>query len=118
MPIIEVEALEKTYPGPVKAVCGLSFAVEEGEVFALLGPNGAGKSSTVRMLATLARPTAGRAMVAGHDTVREPAAVRREIGYVAQSSTVDEQLTGVENLRLQGRLFGLRGEALRQRADD
>ncbi|MFQ5346760.1 MAG: ATP-binding cassette domain-containing protein [Rhodothalassiaceae bacterium] len=117
MSIIVAEALEKTYPGPVEAVRGISFSVEEGEIFALLGPNGAGKSSTVRMLATLARPTAGRAMVAGHDTVREPAAVRREIGYVAQSSTVDEQLTGVENLRLQGRLFGMRGAALRQRAD-
>ncbi len=117
MSIIDVEALKKTYPGPVEAVRGISFSVEAGEIFALLGPNGAGKSSTVRMLATLARPTAGRAAVAGHDTVREAAAVRREIGYVAQSSTVDEQLTGSENLLLQGRLFGLRGEALRTRAD-
>jgi len=118
MPIIETESLTKTYPGGIEAVRGVSFSVEEGEIFALLGPNGAGKSTTMRMLATLSRPTAGHASVAGHDIVAEPADVRRSIGYVGQASTVDQQLTGAENLALQGRLFGLGGRSLRDRVDE
>ena len=69
-----------------QALAGVSFAVHEGEVFGLLGPNGAGKSTTVRVLATLTRPDAGRAEVAGHDVLRDPGAVRRSIGYVPQES--------------------------------
>ena len=79
-----VAGLEKTYPKGVRALDGVTFSVRGGEVFGLLGPNGAGKSTTVRVLATLTRPDGGRAQVAGHDVLREPAAVRRSIGYVPQ----------------------------------
>jgi ABC-2 type transport system ATP-binding protein len=114
---IEAEGLEKTYPGDVRALDGLGFAVQPGTVFGLLGPNGAGKSTTVKILATLSRPDAGRARVAGHDALAEPAAVRRAIGVVAQKAGFDRELTGRENLQLQGRIFGLRGRALGHRVD-
>jgi ABC-2 type transport system ATP-binding protein len=92
--------------------------VRGGEVFALLGPNGAGKSTTVRILTTLSAPTSGSARVAGFDVVRQPAEVRRRIGYVAQASGVDHTATGRENLMLQGRLFRLPPAALRARVDE
>jgi ABC-2 type transport system ATP-binding protein len=112
---IEVEDLRKTYAGGVEALCGVSFDVRPGEVFALLGPNGAGKSTTVRILTTLSAPTAGRARVAGFDVVRQPREVRRRIGSVAQSSGVDLTATGRENLTLQGHLFRLPPAELRSR---
>jgi ABC-2 type transport system ATP-binding protein len=90
----------------------VSFAVREGEIFGLLGPNGAGKSTTVRVLATLTKADAGRAVVAGHEVEREPDAVRRAIGYVAQQSGVDLEATGRENLLLQGHLQGMGGADL------
>jgi ABC-2 type transport system ATP-binding protein len=114
---IVVEGLEKRY-GEVEALAGVSFSVHEGEVFGLLGPNGAGKSTTVRVLATLTRPDAGRAEVAGHDVLRDPGAVRRAIGYVPQESGVDTYGTGRENLTLQGRVQGLRGKDLHRRVDE
>jgi ABC-2 type transport system ATP-binding protein len=114
---IVVEGLEKRY-GEVEALAGVSFSVHEGEVFGLLGPNAAGKSTTVRVLATLTRPDAGRAEVAGHDVLRDPGAVRRSIGYVPQESGVDTYGTGRENLTLQGRVQGLRGKDLRGRVDE
>ena len=114
---IVVDGLEKRY-GTVQALAGVSFAVREGEVFALLGPNGAGKSTTVRILVTLTRPDRGRGEVAGHDVEREPDAVRRSIGYVPQTSGVDRDATGRENLLLQGRVQGLRGPALSARVDE
>ena len=117
MDAIVVDGLEKRY-GTVQALAGVSFAVREGEVFALLGPNGAGKSTTVRILVTLTRPDRGRAEVAGHDVEREPDAVRRSIGYVPQTSGVDRDATGRENLLLQGRVQGLRGPALEARVDE
>ncbi|HZQ64495.1 MAG TPA: ATP-binding cassette domain-containing protein [Gaiellaceae bacterium] len=116
MDAIVVERLEKRYKA-VQALAGVSFSVRAGEVFALLGPNGAGKSTTVRILATLTRPDAGRAEVAGHDVRREAGAVRRVIGYVPQDSGVDQFGTGRENLQLQGRVQGLAGSALRERVD-
>jgi len=118
MAVIETQALEKLYPGSVHALRGVDLAVEEGEIFGLLGPNGAGKTSLVRILATLSRPSGGTARVAGHDVVQDPAPVRQAIGYVAQGASVDGQLTGRENLLLQGRLFGLRGAALKTRVDE
>jgi len=118
MPIIEVEALEKTYPGPVAAVRGIDFAIEEGEIFGLLGPNGAGKTTTMRILATLSLPTAGRLRIAGQDPVSAPGEVRRAIGYVSQGTTVDARMTGRENLVLQGRLYGLGGTPLRTRVGE
>jgi len=114
---IVVEGLQKRY-GDVQALAGVSFRVEAGEVFALLGPNGAGKSTTVKVLTTLTTPGGGRAEVAGHDVVREPDAVRRSIGYVPQSSGVDRDATGRENLTLQGRIQGVGGTALRERVDE
>lgn len=118
MAIIKVEGLVKTYPGPVEAVRGLSFRVEPGTIFGMLGPNGAGKSTTVRILATLSAPTAGRAEVAGFDVATRPQEVRRRIGYVAQGSAVDLHATARENLHLQGRLYGLRGAPLTSRVDE
>jgi ABC-2 type transport system ATP-binding protein len=86
--------------------------------FGLLGPNGAGKSTTVKILTTLARPDSGAAVVAGHDVLRHPERVRREIGVVAQRSALDPMASGRENLTLQGRIFGVRGTALRRRVDE
>jgi ABC-2 type transport system ATP-binding protein len=114
---IVAASLTKRY-GDVQALDGLSFSVEAGEVFGLLGPNGAGKSTTTRILVTLSKPDGGRAEVAGHDCVREPWAVRRAIGYVAQNSGVDREATGRENLTLQGRIQGLGGRELRTRVDE
>jgi ABC-2 type transport system ATP-binding protein len=106
---IEAEGLVKTYPGDVRALDGLSFSVEEGTVFGLLGPNGAGKSTAVRIVTTLARPDEGRARVAGHDVLTDPAAVRKSIGVVGQRAGADREATARENLRLSARLYGMRG---------
>jgi ABC-2 type transport system ATP-binding protein len=114
---IEADGLVKTYPGDVTALDGLSLSVRAGTIFGLLGPNGAGKSTTVRILTTLSRADAGTARVAGHDVVREPAAVRRAIGVVGQRSGGDLEATGAENLRLQGQIHGLRGGELAARVD-
>ena len=115
--MIEAQGMTKTYPGDVRALDGLSFEVEAGSIFALLGPNGAGKSTAVKVLTTLAAADGGEARVAGHDVRREPGKVRRAIGVVAQRSGVDVDLTGRENVMLQGRLQGLRGRDLASRAD-
>ena len=117
MDAIVVDELQKHY-GRVRALEGVTFAVRAGEVFGLLGPNGAGKSTTVKVLATLTQPNAGRAEVAGHDVVRDPNAVRRAIGYVPQSSGVDRDATGRENLMLQGRVQGMGGRVLEARVDE
>ena len=117
MDAILVEELRKRY-GRVQALDGVSFRVSAGEVFGLLGPNGAGKSTTVKLLATLTTPDGGRAEVAGHDVVRDADAVRHSIGYVPQSSGVDRDATGRENLMLQGRVQGMGGSALHNRVDD
>lgn len=114
MEAIVVDELQKQY-GRVRALQGVTFAVRAGEVFGLLGPNGAGKSTTVKVLATLTKPDSGRAEVAGHDVVRDPNAVRRTIGYVPQSSGVDRDATGRENLMLQGRVQGMGGRTLEAR---
>jgi ABC-2 type transport system ATP-binding protein len=105
-PAIEVEHLVKTF-GDHRAVDDISFVVPQGTVLGLLGPNGAGKTTTVRMMTTLTLPTSGTARVAGHDVVREPDLVRRSMGLTGQAATVDELLTGRENLRLIGALYGL-----------
>ena len=115
--MIEANGLQKDY-GEVRALDGLGFEVAPGTIFGLLGPNGAGKSTTVKVLTTLARPDAGEARVAGHDVLREPMQVRRSIGVVAQRSGVDRDLTGRENLKLQGHLQGMRGRELDARVDE
>jgi ABC-2 type transport system ATP-binding protein len=115
---IEAEGLVKEYPGDVRALDGLSFAVEEGTVFGLLGPNGAGKSTAVRILTTLARADEGAARVAGNDVRSEAARVRSTIGVVAQRGGADREATARENLRLSGRLHGMRGPELEGRIDE
>ncbi len=103
---IEAVDLVKTF-GETTAVDRVSFVVPTGTVLGMLGPNGAGKTTTVRMLTTMSRPTSGTGRVAGHDIVAEPEAVRRSMGLTGQSATVDELLTGRENIRLIGRFAGL-----------
>ncbi|MEU3827270.1 ATP-binding cassette domain-containing protein [Streptomyces sp. NPDC029080] len=106
------EGLEKRF-GAVHALRGLDLAVAEGTVCGLLGANGAGKTTAVRLLTTLLRPDGGSARVAGHDLVREAAAVRRRIAVTGQYASVDGDLTGRENLRLFARLHRVRGPAAR-----
>ncbi|HEU0212701.1 MAG TPA: ATP-binding cassette domain-containing protein [Jiangellaceae bacterium] len=115
-PAIEAVDLVKNY-GEVTALGGLSFAVQQGTVFGLLGPNGAGKSTTVKILTTLTLPTSGSATVAGMDVLNQPDGVRRAIGVVTQRSGTDPQATGRENLLLAGRIHGMRGTAVKARAD-
>jgi ABC-2 type transport system ATP-binding protein len=117
-PTILAEDLVKTYRGDVRALDGVSLAVEPGTIFGLLGPNGAGKSTMVRILATLSRADSGRAEVAGVDVARRPDWVRRVIGLVGQQGAVDSEATGRENLILQGHLYGLGGAELGRRADE
>jgi len=104
---VRVRDLRKTYPNGVAALRGVSLAAYEGEIFGLLGPNGAGKTTTVGVLTTLVRPTAGEALVDGRDVVVDPLGVRRRIGVVFQDSVLDNEFSGVDNLRLHARLFGL-----------
>ncbi|HWJ64384.1 MAG TPA: ATP-binding cassette domain-containing protein [Acidimicrobiales bacterium] len=109
--IIQTRGLSKTYPGDVQAVIDLDLAVHRGEVFGLLGPNGAGKSTTAGMLTTRVIPTAGSATIAGIDVAAKPAQVRRFIGVVPQSNTLDRSLTVFENLYFHGRFFGMSKQA-------
>ncbi len=111
---MEVSGLTKTY-GELAAVKDVSFDVAQGEIFAFLGPNGAGKSTTIKMLCTLARPTAGSARVAGFDVVTEARWVRRHIGLVFQEQTLDEQLTAEENLRFHAVLYGVPAAKVEER---
>lgn len=106
MAIIEIRALAKAY-GKIEAVRGIDLSIEKGEIFGLLGPNGAGKTTTIGMLCTIVRPTSGNASIAGHDIVKEPAEVRRNVGIVFQDLTLDTILTGIENLELHARLYGI-----------
>ncbi len=115
---IEAEGLHKAYPPDTKALDGLDVSIEAGTVFGLLGPNGAGKSTTVKVLTTLARPDSGSARVAGIDVLADPRRVRTMIGAVHQRTGTVKELTGRENLVLQGRLFGMRGGELRRRVDE
>jgi ABC-2 type transport system ATP-binding protein len=113
---VETEALVHEY-GARRALDAVSFAVEPGEIFGLLGPNGGGKTTLFRILATLLSPTGGRARVLGHDTVGGAAAVRRSIGVVFQSPSLDRKLTARENLFDQGQLHGFSFRETRARAD-
>ncbi|HEV2686523.1 MAG TPA: ATP-binding cassette domain-containing protein [Actinomycetota bacterium] len=117
MGAIEVNGLRKAFPNGVEAVAGIDLTVEQGEIFGFLGPNGAGKSTTTRMLTTLLRPTSGTARVAGLDILKQSAQVRRIIGVALQDAGLDYLATGRELLEVQGRLHGLHGRLVRDRAD-
>jgi daunorubicin/doxorubicin transport system ATP-binding protein len=114
---IEASGLEKSFRD-TKAVCGVDLAVRRGSVYGMLGPNGAGKTTTIRMLATLLRPDGGEARVLGHDVVREADEVRRLVSLTGQLASVDEDLTGRENLIMIGRLLGYGRAEAKQRASD
>jgi ABC-2 type transport system ATP-binding protein len=114
--VIQVQNLTHRY-GDRTALSNVSFEVRKGEIFGLLGPNGGGKSTLFRILSTMMVPTAGRALIAGHDVVRDSAAVRRQVGVVFQTQSLDKALTVEENLRAQGHLHGLRGVVLNERME-
>ncbi|NHZ70860.1 MAG: ATP-binding cassette domain-containing protein [Proteobacteria bacterium] len=116
MALIEVSDLRKSF-GDVAAVDGISFDVDEGTIFGFLGPNGAGKTTTIRILVTLSRQTSGSAVVAGIDVASDPTGVRSAVGYAAQATGIDRDLTGRENLILQGRLHGMTGTAAADEAE-
>ncbi len=115
--ILEADSLVKTYGNHV-AVAGISFSVEEGEVFGLLGPNGAGKTTTISMLTGVLEPTSGTARIGGHDIVAEPAEVKKINGLVPQDLALYPTLSARANLQFFGRIYGLRGRELRERVDD
>jgi len=114
---VEASGLVKHF-GDTRAVDGVDLAVRAGTVYGLLGPNGAGKTTTVRVLATLLTPTGGEARVLGHDVVTQAEDVRGDIALTGQMASVDEELTGQENLVLLGRLLGFSSSAARSRAGD
>ena len=114
---IEVNSLTKKF-GDFKAVDNISFHVEEGEIFGFLGPNGAGKSTTMMILTTLLKPTSGYALVGGHNVVSEAKKVRKKIGYVQQEISVDEFLTGRENLYLHARINQAPNNQISSRIDE
>ncbi len=114
--IVSVERLTHRY-GERVALDDISFGVRRQEIFGLLGPNGGGKSTLFRILSTLMRPSAGSARIAGHDVIADPARVRRRIGVVFQSQSLDRNLTVAENLRAQGHLYGISGTRLSDRMD-
>ncbi len=114
---IEASGLVKTF-GELHAVDGVDLAVPRGSVYGVLGPNGAGKTTTIRMLATLLQPDGGSAQVLGHDVVKDADAVRSVVSLTGQMASVDEDLTGRENLILLGRLYGFKGKSAKARADE
>jgi ABC-2 type transport system ATP-binding protein len=116
--IVTVEDLVVVYPDGTRAVDGISFNVKEREFFGFLGPNGAGKSTTIKTLTTLLRKTSGRVSVAGYNLDESPKGIRSAIGVLSQETSLDVDLTGRENLRLQGRLQQLHGRELNDRVDE
>lgn len=114
---IETKSLSKSF-GDLKAVDDISFNVESGEIFGFLGPNGAGKTTTMMILTTLLKPTSGHGLVSGFDVRTHPKQVRESIGYVQQEITVDEYLTGRENLLLQARLNHIPKDQIENRIDE
>ncbi|CAM3743364.1 ATP-binding cassette domain-containing protein [Smaragdicoccus niigatensis] len=114
---VEVEGITKSF-GRTQALRGISFAAERGEVLGVLGPNGAGKTTTVNIMSTLLEPDSGRAVIAGHDVVTDPAGVRSKIMLTGQYAALDELLTARENLVMFGRLMGLTKRAAKARAEE
>src|ERR671923_1860444 len=114
---IEVDGLVREFKNGPRAVDGIEFSVQPGEIYGFLGPNGAGKSTTVLMLTTLLPPTAGTARVGGHDVVHEGPAVRATIGAALQEAALDPFLTGREHLKLQTAMHGMSGDEARRRSE-
>src|SRR5680860_961143 len=114
---IEARGLHKSF-GDTRAVCGVDLSVRRGTVYGVLGPNGAGKTTTIKILATLLRPDSGSANVLGHDIITEADGVRGEISVTGQLASVDEDLTGRENLILIALLLGFKRPSARVRADE
>jgi len=114
---IETKSLTKSF-GDLVAVNDISFSVEKGEIFGFLGPNGAGKSTTMMIFTTLLKPTSGKALIAGFDVMKDAKHVRESIGFVQQETTVDEYLTGRENLLLQAKLNHIPKNEINQRIDE
>jgi len=114
---IEVDSLTKKF-GDFKAIDNISFNVEEGEIFGFLGPNGAGKSTTMMILTTLLKPSSGNVLVGGYDIMSDAKKVREKIGYVQQEISVDEFLTGRENLYLHARINHIPSNLIKSRIDD
>lgn len=117
MPAIRTDKLSRHF-GEKVAVDGINLSVEPGEIYGFLGPNGAGKTTTIRMLVTLLAPTSGDAWVMGYSVRDDPAAVRLRIGVAMQQAAIDDQQTGAELLRLQGRLYGLRSSEIERRLSE
>src|SRR3954453_11954683 len=116
-PVVQIDHLTHRYTGDRVALTDVSLAVNAREIFGFLGPNGSGKTTLFRILSTLIPPADGRVSILSHDVVAQRDAVRREIGVVFQSPSLDKQLTAEENLRHHGHLYGLRGPALERRID-
>jgi len=116
-PILEVQNLVKKF-GDLTAVDGVSFDIQEGEVFSLLGPNGAGKTTTISMLSCLLEPTSGDAVIAGHSVTRDALEVKGVIGVVPQEIALYEELSARENLTFWGQMYGLGGNALKTRVNE
>src|SRR5208283_5442795 len=116
--IIKVDNLVEIYSDGTKAVDDISFSVKEGEFFGFLGPNGAGKSTTIKILTTLLRKTSGTVTVAGYDVMKQAADIRKIIGVQSQETTVDGDLTGRENIELQGHFHQMKGDEIKKRVNE
>ncbi len=116
--MIEVDNLSVIYPGGIKALDGVSFSVPEQEIFGLLGPNGAGKTTLIMVLTTLLAPTGGLARVNGVDVIKDKNRVRMNLGYVSQELAIDDELTGLDNLRLQAGLYHMDHAIRHKRIDE
>jgi ABC-2 type transport system ATP-binding protein len=117
MDTVIVDGLKKKY-NKFTALDGVSFFIKKGEVFGLLGPNGAGKTTTIKILSGLLKPSTGRALIMGNDVVKEPVEVKKVIGVVPETSNLYPELTSFENLLFAGRLYGMKSEKARTKADE
>src|SRR4030088_2730469 len=115
--MIEADGLTKRF-GNFAAVDHVSFKVAKGSIFGFLGPNGSGKSTVIRMLCGILEPTEGTARIGGHDIIREGEEIKEMIGYMSQKFSLYDELTANENLIFSGKLYGLKGRALKQRRDE
>jgi ABC-2 type transport system ATP-binding protein len=116
--VIHVENLTKAFEDSFKAVDSVSFEIRRNEMFGLLGPNGAGKTTTIKMLSTLLKPTSGKAVVDGHETMKDPDGVRQSIGIVFQDPALDDELTAYENLDFHARMYNMKGTHRRERISE